>query len=124
MQKSIILNYVPLSLHGISTSVFFSMLWPIKSRHLILDLYHRVEFINDSLANGVAMIFFLGGAPFPWSVAEIFRDPEKLTRYGGGGSSTIFPSPDSVGGVVAELFPLTAQTDLWALQQREKVQQI
>ena len=29
----------------------------------------------------------------------MFRDPDKLTRYGGGGgSSTIFPSPDSVEG--------------------------
>ena len=40
----------------------------------------------------------------------MFRDPEKLTRYGGGVVAQFFRHSVE-GGVVAEFFPLT-QTDL------------
>ena len=56
-------------------------------------------------SNGVAMIFFWGGA--------IFRDLRRPTRFGGGGGvvAEIFrdrrkPGRFSGGGVVAEIFRL------------------
>ena len=82
-----------------------------SSEYALLELFEHFN-----MAIGVRANIHLGGGggqtefcPNGYSgVAEIFRDSYSVGE--GGGYKHKFYAPDSVGGIVAELFPLTAVT--------------